>query len=60
MAAVAVAEAAVLLLRPRSGVIEPAEVSATSYFSREQIERARAFRRPNLALFAASLVVETA
>jgi Zn-dependent protease with chaperone function len=60
VAAVAVAEAAVLLLRPRSGVIEPAEVSATSYFSREEIERARAFRRPNLALFAASLVVETA
>jgi Zn-dependent protease with chaperone function len=58
VAAVAVAEAAVVLLRPRSGVIEPAEVSATSYFSREQISRARRFRRPNLALFALSLAIE--
>jgi len=58
VAAVAVAEAAVVLLRPRSGVIEPAEVSATSYFSREQIERARRFRRPNLALFGLSLAIE--
>jgi STE24 endopeptidase len=46
------------LLRPRSGVIEPAEVSATSYFSREQIERARRFRRPNLALFGLSLAID--
>ena len=58
VAAVAVGEAAVVLLRPRSGVIEPAEVSATSYFSREQIERARRFRRPNLALFGLSLAID--
>jgi STE24 endopeptidase len=58
VAAVVVAEAAVLLLRPRSGIIDPAQVSATSYFSREQIDRARDFRRPNLALFALSLGVE--
>ena len=49
-----------MLLRPRSGVIEPAEVSATSYFSEKEIERARAFRRPNLALFAASVAVDVA
>jgi STE24 endopeptidase len=60
VAAVAVAEAAVLLLRPRSGIVDPARVSATSYFSREEIERARAFRRPNLALFLVSSVLETA
>ena len=60
VAAVAVAEAAVVLLRPRSGVIEPVEVSATSYFSEKEIERARAFRRPNLALFAASVAVDVA
>ncbi|MFL5837270.1 MAG: M48 family metalloprotease, partial [Solirubrobacteraceae bacterium] len=58
VAAVVVAEAAVLLLRPRSGIIDPAQVSATSYFSRAQIDRARDFRRPNLALFALSLGVE--
>jgi len=60
VAAVVVAEAAVLLLRPRTGVIDPAQVSATSYFSREEIERARAFRRPNLALFGLSLAVDGA
>ncbi|HEX3317921.1 MAG TPA: M48 family metallopeptidase [Solirubrobacteraceae bacterium] len=60
LAAVAAAEAAVALLRPRSGVIEPAEVRATSYFSHEQIERARRFRRPNLALYALSLAVDGA
>jgi STE24 endopeptidase len=58
VAAVVVAEAAVLLLRPRSGIIDPAQVSAPSYFSRAQIDRARDFRRPNLALFALSLGVE--
>jgi STE24 endopeptidase len=58
VAAVVVAEAAVLLLRPRSGIIDPAQVSATSYFSQAQIDRARDFRRPNLALFTLSLGVE--
>jgi STE24 endopeptidase len=56
--AVVVAEAAVLLLRPRSGAIEPAPVSARSYFSADQIERARDFRRPQLALFAGQTLVE--
>jgi STE24 endopeptidase len=58
VAAVGVAEAAVLLLRPRTGVIDPARVSTTSYFSAGDIERARAFRRPNFALYLASLGVE--
>ncbi|HEX3317678.1 MAG TPA: M48 family metallopeptidase [Solirubrobacteraceae bacterium] len=60
VAAVGAAEAAVALLRPRSGVIEPDEVSTTSYFSDGQIERARRFRRPNLALFGLSLAIEGA
>src|SRR3712207_9389074 len=38
--ALVVAEAAVLLLRPREGVIEPARVSPTSYFTAEQLDRA--------------------
>jgi STE24 endopeptidase len=58
VAAVAVAEAAVLLMRPRTGIIRPAEVSATSYFSPAEIERARNFRRPNLLLLALSLGLE--
>jgi STE24 endopeptidase len=57
-AAVVVAELAVLLLRPRDGVIEPAEVRAQSYFSDSQIERARDYRRPQLALYGGVLAVE--
>jgi STE24 endopeptidase len=60
IAAVAVAEAAVLLLRPRDGVIEPAHVSAGSYFSPQEIERAQDFRRPQLALYGGTLLVEGA
>jgi STE24 endopeptidase len=58
VAAVVVAEGAVLLLRPRTGVIDPAQVNATSYFSPREIDRARDFRRPNLALYALSLGIE--
>jgi STE24 endopeptidase len=57
-AAVVVAELAVLLLRPRDGVIEPAEVRAQSYFSHSEIERARDYRRPQLALYGGVLAVE--
>jgi STE24 endopeptidase len=57
-AAVVVAELAVLLLRPRDGVIEPAEVRAQSYFSDSEIERARDYRRPQLALYGGVLAVE--
>ncbi len=58
VAAVLAAEAAVVLLRPRSGVIEPAPLPAQSYFSASQIERARDYRRPQLALYGGVLVVE--
>src|ERR671922_213688 len=58
--AVVVAEAAVLLLRPRDGVIDPAPVSARSYFSQPYLERARDFRRPQLALYAGQLLLEGA
>lgn len=57
-AAVVVAELAVVLLRPRSGVIEPAQVSTESYFSDSQVERARDYRRPQLAIYGGVLVVE--
>lgn len=57
-AAVVVAEVAVLLLRPRGGSVEPAPVRAGSYFSDAEIERARRWSRPQLALGLASLAVE--
>src|SRR5436190_1172163 len=60
VAAAVVAEAAVLVLRPRSGVIEPVPVSASSYFTAEQIDRARDFRRPQLALYVSQLALEGA
>lgn len=58
VAVVVVAEAAVLVLRPRGGVIEPAPVSVRSYFSPVQLQRARDFRVPQLWLFGGQLVVE--
>ncbi len=58
VAAVAVAEGAVLVLRPRDGLVKPASVSARSYFSAAEIDRARDFRRPQLALYGATLAVE--
>ena len=58
VAAVVVAELAVVLLRPRSGVIEPAPVRTEAYFSAPQIERARDYRGPQLALYGGVLVVE--
>jgi len=58
IAAIAVAEGAVLLLRPREGVLESLPVRAGSYFSARELDRARDFRRPQLALYAVSLLVE--
>ena len=60
VAALVVAEAAVLLLRPREGVIAPAPVQLSSYFSAAEIDRARDFRRPQLALYGGTLLVECA
>ncbi len=57
-AAVVVAEVAVVLMRPREGEIEPAAVRAESYFSASDIERARAYNRPQLALYGGALVVQ--
>jgi STE24 endopeptidase len=60
LAALVATEAAVLVLRPRGGVLKPAPVSATGYFSAHDVDRARAYSRPQLALFAAQLVAEGA
>ncbi len=58
VAAVVVAEVAVVLLRPRHGVIEPAPVRTESYFSPSELDRARDYRRPQLALYGGVLLVE--
>ena len=41
---------ATLLLRPRSGLIEPAAVDKTAYFSARELERAEAYRGPQRVL----------
>lgn len=56
--AVVAAEAAVLILRPREGLVDPAQVKAEAYFSPQELERARAFRGPQAALGWGILAVE--
>lgn len=58
VAALAAAEVAVLLLRPRTGLIHPLPVDAADHFTRAQIQRARDFRDPQIALYAATLALE--
>ena len=58
MAAVVIAEVAVILLRPREGVIDPAAVPVQSYFSASEIERARDYNRPQLALYGGVLIIQ--
>jgi STE24 endopeptidase len=60
VAAFVVAEAAVLLLRPRNGVIAPVPVDPRSYFTPAQLDRARDYRHGQLVLFAASTAIEAA
>ena len=51
--ALAAAQGAVALLRPRRGLIAPDPVSAEEYFDAAELARLRAFSRPQLALHAA-------
>jgi STE24 endopeptidase len=57
--AVAAAAAATFLLRPRSGVIEPAAVDVQGYFTALQLERADDFRSVQRVLGVAGLVAGT-
>jgi len=50
----------VLLLGPRRGLIAPFPVDVAEHFSGAEIERARAYRRPQLRLAAARSVMEGA
>lgn len=58
LGALVAAQAAVLLLRPRGGVIAPDPVDLGAYFSPAQLQRATDFRGPQLALYGASLAVQ--
>src|SRR5215210_225635 len=58
VAAVVVAEGAVLLLRPRDLGPAPIPVDARAYFSPGQLETAEAFRSGQLWLYGAGLLVE--
>ena len=55
--AVAAAAAATLLLRPRSGLIDPAPVDLKQYFTAFQLERAEDFRSVQRVLGVAELAV---
>lgn len=57
LVAAGAAVAATLILRPRSGLIEPSAVNVEAYFSPDQLERARDFRDPQRILGLAGLAV---
>jgi STE24 endopeptidase len=57
VAALVIAEAAVLLMRPR-GLVEPLDVAPRAYFSAPQIEKAEDFRSGQLWLLGAQTALE--
>jgi STE24 endopeptidase len=57
VAALVIAEAAVLLMRPRD-LLEPVDVAPRAYFSAAQVERAEDFRRGQLWLLGARSALE--
>src|SRR3954469_7567858 len=59
VAALVVAEAAVLLMRPR-GLVDPVDVAPRAYFSAGQIERAQAYATGQLWLYAGQAAVQLA
>jgi STE24 endopeptidase len=59
MAALVVAEAAVLLMRPRDRV-QPLDVAPRAYFSAAQVEKAEGFRTGQLWLYGAQTALELA
>src|SRR5262245_6478301 len=58
--AVAAAAAATFLLRPRSGLIEPAPVDVQQYFTASQLDRAEDFRSLQRVLIVAGIGVQIA
>jgi STE24 endopeptidase len=59
-AVAAAAGAAAVALRPRGTVLEPLPVAAAAHFSEAELERARRFARPQIALFAVRSAAGTA
>jgi STE24 endopeptidase len=59
-AAAVAATAATLLIRPRGGLIEPAAVDVTAYFSPAELDRAEDFRGPQRLLGLAGLALSGA
>jgi len=57
VAALVVAEAAVVIMRPR-GLVVPLDVASRAYFSAAQIEKAEAYRTGQLWLFGARMAIE--
>jgi STE24 endopeptidase len=57
LATIAAAGAATFLLRPRSGIIDPAAVDVEAYFSAAQLERAEDFRDTQRLLGLAGIAV---
>ena len=57
VAALVVAEAAVVLMRPRDGVV-PVDAAPQTYFSTAFIERAEDFRSGQLWLYGARVAIE--
>src|SRR5215208_4451761 len=58
--AVVAAGAATFLLRPRSGLVEPAPVAAEAYFSPSELDRADDYRGPHRLLALGGLAIEGA
>ncbi len=58
LGALAAAQAAALLLRPREGVITPDPVDLGAFFTDAQLERAVDYRGPQLALYGATIAVQ--
>ena len=58
--ALLVAALAVLVMWPRSGVLDPLPVDAAVEFTAGQLDRARDFRGPQRALFLLTLVIQAA
>lgn len=54
---VGVAQAAVLLLEPRGGIVTPDDVRASAYFTAEQIARAEAYRAPLVPIHVAQTLI---
>jgi len=58
--AVFAAGAATFVLRPRTGLVEPAPVAAEAYFSPSELDRAREYREPQRLLALGGLAIEGA